>query len=256
VTLGDDCGSDHCPIHLNLDFAMEISYLKKRRMWKFEEDGWRKFCGELPELPEFPLENQGTESIENKKKILVENIFKAGIKTFKRTRAEVNLKYCKVWWAGECERATRARKAAKKLLLNRPTERNAELMREADNHAKQILREAKANSWKDYINQINSTSPIGEVWRKIKNMNSAYKPHTSPLMVVNNIITNNEDKADVFSEHFGSLFNNNQAQIPDHRVTNMQERVIGACRDNSAEYNCPITMLELETTVQSLKGSF
>jgi len=62
--------------------------------------------------------------------------------------------------------------------------------------------------WQDYVKQINSTSPVGEVWNKVKKLKSTFKPQTSPLLVNNNLVTNTIEKANIFADYYGDIFNN------------------------------------------------
>lgn len=93
-------------------------------------------------------------------------------------------------------------------------------MREAETYAKQIIKEAKEEKWKEYASTLNSQSPIGEVWTKIKRLSSSFRPQTGPLLVGNNLITNVTEKVQVFADHFGEVFRNNQIVPQNEEIRN------------------------------------
>jgi ribonuclease HI len=128
-------------------------------------------------------------------------------------------------------------------------------MREADNAAKQVLREAKETSWQNYVNTIHSKSPIGQVWKRIKGLHSSYRPHTSPLLVGNNLITNNADKCTAFADYFCQVFAHPHGAGPAARGAFEPQMFHEGCLDCSAGYNKLITMEELQDIISGLQDT-
>lgn len=246
--LGEDCGSDHCPIHIEIQINLSKNIFKVRRKWKFNELLWENFTTELPDLP------NRNQTIEEMNLWLVTTIFNTADQVFGRTPGNVKCQYNNAWWTPACEQTTRARKRAKALLLRRPTPENAQRMRETQAIAKQTLKEAKENKKRTYINQIKSDSPVGQVWEKINKLNCTYKPNNSPLLVNNNLITNSKDKVKVFADYFAEIFHSNENIDPASLQQHKAQLDLG-CGDETDSYNCHLTKKEMTNVIRTLKSN-
>jgi ribonuclease HI len=248
IELGEDCGSDHCPIHISLEIVPLENKIKMRQKWKFTDE-WPRY---RTALNTEPVVEQPT--AEQTNQCLTDKLFQVSDETFGRTREEINFKYNNTWWTPECERVTRARKGAKAILRARPTVENAAIYRTAANEAKWILKEAKENKWREYANSINSTSAIGDVWNKVKKLRSKYHPQNGPLLVGNNLITNTTEKANEFANFFGSTFDIDD-NCPPHVRAQQQNSVKAAIEHQDDEYNVIFTELEMRQIISNLKGN-
>ena len=247
IALGEDLGSDHAAIHVSIDIKFVETKFKMRGKWKFNRDKWGEFKGKLPEIDVAGMEVQEMHNT------IVQNIVRTGEEVFGRTAQDVDLKFNKVWWTQECERAVRERKRLKNIFRRSPTIANGDRMREAANRAKQVMRCAKEERWKKYVGDINSTSKVGQVWDKVKKLSSTFKPHSAPIVMQNRVLTDNVDKCNAFAEYFQELYRNNRGELG-----NTQENgalVRNAIRDQSDQYNEEIMLGEMTNIITKLKGN-
>jgi len=242
IELGEDCGSDHCPIHVEIQIKPNEAKIKSRKKWKFN-DKWEEYQGKIVEKMDIN-EQWNTEEINTH---IINVIVETGKEIFGQTTGEVNMKYNKTWWTKKCQIAVNARKIAKRRLIQNPTPENADNMRRLEDVAKRTIKEAKERKWKEYVDSINSKSPIGTVWKKIKQIKSSYKPLNSPILDNNVLITNSKEKAECFAEYFESIF-----KLGDNNDANTASQEIG---DQNVGYNREISIHELQRTLQNLKGN-
>jgi hypothetical protein len=224
--------------------------MKTRPKWKLANPNWQAFSGALPQIT-----FEENSSIEETNSLLVSNIHQAALEVFGKTKGEINLRYNNPYWTAACEQATQARKRAKYKLSKHPTLANAAAMREAEAEARQTLLEAKEASCKAYLNTMHSRSPVGQVWKKIEGLHSSYRPHNSPLLDGNELITNNAAKCNVFSEYFGPVFAPIPGAAPVDQTNRTQQAIRVGCLDSTAYYNTAFLEEELLEVVKGLNDS-
>ena len=246
---GEDCGSDHCPIHITIDILPQECKRKMRRKWKFTDE-WTQYRQRVSANTN--VEDDWT--IEETTAYVTGKLFEAAEVIFGRTKAEVNFKYNKIWWTPDCELVTRSRKRATGRLRRQPTMLNARIKRQTAATAQQVLDETKASKFKERVSKIHSQTSIGEAWNGVQKLKSTYRPQNSPLLVGNNLITNNVEKAQEFARYYGSVFDVEDvctlAEVEQH-----QAAVHIALRDIGGDYNTVFTMEEMTATISNLKGT-
>jgi exonuclease III len=92
ISLGTDCGSDHCPILLQLDYNPSEVRMKTRPKWKLANADWKAFNRALPDI-EFNMDH----SLEEANDLFISGIHQAGMEAFGRTSGQINIKYNNVW---------------------------------------------------------------------------------------------------------------------------------------------------------------
>ena len=140
ISLGEDCGSDHCPIRVRIHISVLRTLYKTRQKWKFTKGKWGEFAGKLGEVTKVPGDENFIDEAYDE---IVGNIIRAGEEVFGRAKGEINLKYNNNWWTPECEIAVQARRRAKLRLKKYPTIENAVRDREAQNKAKEVIKKTK-----------------------------------------------------------------------------------------------------------------
>jgi hypothetical protein len=253
IELGQDCGSDHCPIHVSIQTRPTIIKGKTRKKWKFPTD-WRLYQEQLKASIENIQDDWRLWNSNDINQFLVTNIIQAGEQNFGMTTGEINTKYNKPYWNQDCDLATRARRRAKYRFNRNPCPANADSMRAAENLAKNVLINAKEEDARNFIDQIKSTTPIGQAWTKISKFKSTYKPKNSPLLINNNLVTNTEEKANLFADHFSSVYTEND-DAPHNIKQQVKDKIDNAIRDPQDEYNSPYTIVELNLIINKLKGN-
>ena len=88
------------------------------------------------------------------------------------------------WWTDACKNALRARKRTFKQFDRRSTTENLIAYRKAKAFARRVINEAKADSWRDYVNSLNRFTPTTQVWARIKRIAGRCNSVTLPVLKV------------------------------------------------------------------------
>ena len=246
VQTGPCLGSDHLPVLVDLNIAPVTQKVKLRKRYLTKNVNWEAWRSGLPKL-----EWSNNLSMNNAIELFMENV-KSSSHTIKESSGMYNPKYSKDWWNEECAKLVALRRRAKNRFSRYPTEHNLRILREAENKAKDKIKESKDNSWKTYATSINFSTNTTEVWNKIKRLQNKYKPPTNVVINNNNqLITDPLMKAEIFANHFEKKFNNKLNNLSiNNMVLTVQNSIV---KENSEEYNKPIKMHEIEYAVKQMK---
>ncbi|KAG1713961.1 RNA-directed DNA polymerase from mobile element jockey [Nymphon striatum] len=169
---GDLHTSDHFPIHVKGN-GPPIKGRPQR--WKLHKADWTMFkqlCAEQLNISSFAeISNQYSEFIT----ILLEVAEISIPKT-----SQYPKRFNKPWFNKDCKDAVRERKRLLRKFSLRPTSDNLSSYRQAAAAARRTIRQAKRESWRQYVSKLNSQSTIKSAWdrlRKIrgKGTSDAYK---------------------------------------------------------------------------------
>ncbi|KAG1682981.1 RNA-directed DNA polymerase from mobile element jockey [Nymphon striatum] len=169
---GDLHTSDHFPIHVKGN-GPPIKGRPQR--WKLHKADWTMFkqlCAEQLNISSFAeISDQYSEFIT----ILLEVADISIPKT-----SQYPKRFNKPWFNKDCKDAVRERKRLLRKFSLRPTSDNLSCYRQAAAAARRTIRQAKRESWRQYVSKLNSQSSIKSAWdrlRKIrgKGTSDAYK---------------------------------------------------------------------------------
>ncbi|KAG1658849.1 RNA-directed DNA polymerase from mobile element jockey [Nymphon striatum] len=169
---GDLHTSDHFPIHVKGN-GPPIKGRPQR--WKLHKADWTMFkqlCAEQLNISSFAeISDQYSEFIT----ILLEVADISIPKT-----SQYPKRFNKPWFNKDCKDAVRERKRLLRKFSLRPTSDNLSSYRQAAAAARRTIRQAKRESWRQYVSKLNSQSTIKSAWdrlRKIrgKGTSDAYK---------------------------------------------------------------------------------
>ncbi|KAG1655164.1 RNA-directed DNA polymerase from mobile element jockey [Nymphon striatum] len=169
---GDLHTSDHFPIHVKGN-GPPIKGRPQR--WKLHKADWTMFkqlCAEQLNISSFAeISDQYSEFIT----ILLEVAEISIPKT-----SQYPKRFNKPWFNKDCKDAVRERKRLLRKFSLRPTSDNLSSYRQAAAAARRTIRQAKRESWRQYVSKLNSQSSIKSAWdrlRKIrgKGTSDAYK---------------------------------------------------------------------------------
>ena len=197
------------------------------------------------------LNDQETaQGIEGLTQLITENIKVAAEKSFKQTGTELNMKYNKEWWSTECSQAVARRRRARKMMERHPSGLNIRSYKDASAEARRIIGEQKKRSFKKFCSTLTATTPISQVWNKIKRFQNKSKSFTSvPLIQGNNIVATSVDKADIFRQYFENKFKRQRDICTEQQKQGIEQAKLQI----NDEYNVPFTKQELEAAVNTLK---
>ena len=148
-------GSDHFPITISTKLPIPQQLPEH---WNFSRADWCAF-------EHLCKENLTTDKITNIEQF-ESNLVEIAEACIPKTSS--HLRKDKPWFNNQCKRAIDARKAALKALLKNPTQENLTNFRRQRALTRQIIRENKRTSWKNYVSKINSNTPIKKIFQMIK----------------------------------------------------------------------------------------
>lgn len=246
VIEGDTRGSDHFPI-LITSFETMAKKMTRRPRWRYEAANWDKFVRALDKPIDATPENFTTE------------VIAAANGTIPKTKSKIN-KRAVHWWNDEIAEAVKIRRKKLRKLrkLDQQDPRHAEALQAfqaARNEARRIIKEAKKNSWHNFVTGIHPQSSVAEVWKRVNAMKG------NPRMGINRLLVNGEiiDDPVAVAERLADEFYLTSADgslAPEHQA----KRLTMKLRDpefNFAEdayYNSDLTMRELEWALRTCKG--
>ena len=116
-------------------------------------------------------------------------------------------KTCPVpWWNNKCKLSKKERKKAEKRMLRNPTMANKIEYKRTRGITKKLYNIEQSTSWNNYKTTINSKTPVQAVWNKAGKIAGKFTPSPAPTLKVNNsIISNQEEVAQTFADHFSDV---------------------------------------------------
>ncbi|XP_072403286.1 uncharacterized protein [Diabrotica undecimpunctata] len=212
-------GSDHHPIVIKNSMALTHDVFIPR--WKTETADWLKFENYIDNsMPNCKIAESIDESLHNLNSIIISSAeqFVGKSKKTKNNQTPVP------WWNSECGAAIRATKKA---------------------------------SWSKYVSEINTSTPVSEVWKKIRKISGLkYTPMISKLKVDNRISTSPQEIANTLAESFREMSSNSN-----YSDTFLERKIIIENTDLFANDNLndpldlPFTFEELENALSELKNT-
>ncbi|XP_057660735.1 uncharacterized protein LOC130896571 [Diorhabda carinulata] len=161
------------------------------------------------------------------------------------------------WWNQDCEKAIREAKAALNKYRKHKTLQNRVELKKYKAKAQLVIKQSKKKSWQEYVSGINSSTPINQVWTKIRKMNGHSSKSTirsikhndryySSTIDIANILGQSYQEQSSTS-NFTRDFLNYKAQIEQTPIS-FEDTL-----DNPL--NLPITIEELDSSLEKMKNS-
>ena len=162
----DTCGSDHFPIVIESIHPQE----EELPRWSLKKANWEKFKSLCSK---HITQNDITYSIDH----FTQNLITIAKKCIPYNTAST--KQNRPWFSKECKEAIQLRRAALRKFQTEPTTPNLISFKFYRAKAKKTIKEAKRNSWKNYINKLNASPTLKTVWDMIRKI--AGKKQPTPL---------------------------------------------------------------------------
>lgn len=247
MTEDDPHDSDHFPIYVTLNNVVDPSQdsdifygwnLNKANWNEFREKCILKYVDQLG-------------SVENCR-VMTDLIVSAATETIPKKTGHV--KYCCPWWTDECKEAIRDRKR----LLNR-FRRNREVpgllleYKRAKAKARQVIRQAKKDSWLKLLSLFNYQTPLPRLWEILRKFTrkARYNRPLPVLSIDGCIIDDTFEVGNALGRYFESI--SSQENYSEHFCTRVDHiiRTMPDFHSNNAEcYNDLFTSSELTNAIQ------
>ena len=242
-----DVGSDHVPVSIMVDYNpvyIKINYPKK---WKVNKEALQQFTHTLSNSRS-NLEKPN--DINRVAEDFSDRIWKAASETIQRTTGSVHHRKQTCWWNCRCSKAVAERRYAKKQLEKFPSRENIIKYREKSVIARKVCKESKRESFHQFVTELKYDTPCGTVWKKIKSLKSGNSASNIPIEENGKLITDDEEKANVFAKKFQS----NTVSGIHKPMPDFKDKLNGACYCGKDErYNSEVTLEELLHAIKICK---
>ncbi|KAJ8929784.1 hypothetical protein NQ314_017499 [Rhamnusium bicolor] len=81
------------------------------------------------------------------------------------------------WWNTECERAIKESKQALNRYKKHKTSENLLIFKNMRARTRFIIKKSKKESWANYVSNINSSTPINSMWKKVNSISGTNSYH-------------------------------------------------------------------------------
>ena len=243
--------SDHYPTALKLDIHTEKTIIRNRERWIINDEKkyWEKW-GNLIKNTKVTNLNTTTEKI----KKLTQNINDTAKNVFKFTKGQTKERKVAVWWSEECSKARALKRRAKQKLKRHYSQENLINYNKLKANFKRTIKQTKKESWKKYCLQLNSNSPISQIWEVFNMFAKKRSLDTFPLITptTNNLTLSPLDKANIFANYYNSIFGET---IEVEKEQNISQSIQNNLQQNDQDYNKNFTMKELDVVLKNLPNN-
>lgn len=183
--LDDPLGSDHYPVVTNLGIQIPISIFFSHK-YNLKKTDWNLFDYNLESSLTSNLNNFNSLIIEpvDKYNLFVQCIDQAIVSASPPTPQSNKLKnkpgmnhkpfVPTPWWNEECEKAIQNRREASSKFRKQSNYENYLQYKKCEAIAKRTFIQARRNSFQEFCNNLNRTTPITKVWRTVKSFKNRF----------------------------------------------------------------------------------
>ena len=185
----------------------------------------------------------------DKAKRFIETLISIANETIAKT--SVSNKHSTPWFNDDCRTAIPLRKATLRKFNKEPTSNNLNTFKLLRAKTRKTIKEAKKKSWRNYVNQLASSTRTNTIWtRKIsgkshptalKHLTKKQTEATSKKVIANTL-------AETFSAN--SSINNSNPRFLTFK-NNAEKPKLNFKSNNSEKYNQPFTAAELPETIET-----
>nr|WP_160869998.1 reverse transcriptase domain-containing protein [Pantoea sp. Taur] len=241
TVLPDPYSSDHFPLQLKLSNIFDNDNRKPR--WIFEKADWSLFSA----LANPPPTSASNLSVENGCKAITEAILLAAESSIPKTKGFPKKTYVP-WFSKDCKEAIKSRrKSFNKFRKNMNIANFIEYKKERSK-CRRTLNSSKKESWKSFVDSINSSTPTNIVWNKIRKIKGIYSNTRYTLLSDGKLSDNPEVVGNMFATYYSEIYNEPAANVNNEQFDFTTD-------DTSLVYNIPFTMWELLSVLRNVKGS-
>ena len=248
--LDDSLGSDHFPIFI--DIVDEIPVSRSPR-WILDKANWALFKT-LTQL-ELEVDVEDFATIDDALDFLNKIIIDAGLKSIPRSSGKFKRKPVP-WWNVKCRIAHKAMRAA----FTR-YRRNQHLyylisFKKARARFRYIVKQAKRQSWINFLSTVNWKTTLSEVWNKIRKITGKHVPSPPPVLKINgNVLANPEEVSEAFASHFAKVSSKNPSSPYHHQRIQEENKVLDFTATRMESYNDPFSMQEFSSALSTCNDS-
>ena len=129
-------------------------------------------------------------------------------------------------------------------------------MQESNRICKRVIAEAKLEHWTNFVGTLSDKPDLADAWKKVQDMRAQYKRPNPVLRDGDAEFTNDVDKAEAFADAFKQTSQQGYlpAEVLDERLDYESSHPPPDPEpDESAHFNAPLSMAELERALSGIK---
>jgi exonuclease III len=246
----DQCGSDHFPIFVEVN-SPDIE--NKNPKWLLHKADWTRF----QELSAVTINREVFENGSDLISSFATSLTEVALETI--PKSSTNSKHVhKPWFNEECKAAVRQRKKTLDKFKVSPTHANLASYKRARANARRVIKERKRNSWRQYVNRLNSRSSVKKAWDMVRKISGKeYCSSSSHLDKPDGSrATENKDIANTLAEAFEMNSSTGNYTEKFKRFKAVKERKPHDFRSNNEEsYNDLFSLKELKDSLDKTNDS-
>lgn len=158
------------------------------------------------------------------------------------------------WWNDECAEAVKARKGTLRKFFRHPCTDHESIYLEARRDSRRVLNNAKRNSWRDFVSQINCCTPPSEVWNSVRKITGRNKSSSAikSLNTSTTIVTDHLDIANHIGQYYQRIYSdlNYPAEVLEIKRRKEVEPLSSFC-DPVHPLNHPFSVYEFNDALSS-----
>lgn len=161
------------------------------------------------------------------------------------------------WWTAECARTHRVRKSARRRYQRTRSDIDRIALNRATAIARHTKRQARRQSWRDFVSSINSTTPISKVWKKISKISGKYRRDPIPCIHhQGELVVEPASVADLLAAHMAGVSSTDFYTASFNTLRQREERRgLNFHGTGDEPYNSPITLTEFLSALRKCKNT-
>ena len=248
-TLSDTHGSDHFPILLTPNTHPQSTQTSN---WALKRADWTRY----EELCKKQILRSAIVQSQDPILDLTTALVQIANQTIPKTSNRIT-NPAKPWFNKDIKESISTRRKALRRLQTQPTTENINNFNSIKAKTRRLIRQCKRDSWVNYVNQINTRTPISKIWQMIGKISGKKSPPPrSHLKTSNQLITDGKSIANTLAETFAhnSSTNNYSPAFQNYRQQ-VENTPIDFSSNNQEDYNEPLTLTELNRALQQSHDS-
>ena len=251
-------GSDHLPILITLNLNTSNKKRRSRKgkgkaRWAYKKANWEMF----EQYVDQEIEKWSTESESWPLKTLSSQLSTAILKAAKRSIPRGNRPNIKPFWNEDIDKADKANnKARAECHLS---DGHADTYKNTRDTLYNVTKQAKEESWKNYVSKLDPSTEPSKVWRAIAAMDGR-KPKTrsgTNMTMGTKVATTDLEKANLLNKSYQQESRIQKNKTVDKPRVHAHRKAVGKCSNCDGQQLgmcCPFSMEELKTGMKRLRN--
>ena len=171
--MSDPMGSDHIPILFSSEMFEPNNIIYPSRRWRIDRADWTRFRE--------VLNSEQENTSEPDYKSFIEVLNRACEESIPQNSPHKKKDVGAYWWNNECQMALQEREIAATEYRRRHSRTNFLMYNSKHENYKRTIWKAKKDNWISYCLTLTKSTPIKEIWRKLKQLKNRKTSNSQPI---------------------------------------------------------------------------